>query len=339
MRMLIYGAGAIGGYLGAILSAAGRDVTLVTRGAQLEALSTRGLVLKGKRSGRPDPIRVHAVAPGAEEPPYDIVFVTLKAHQIAPAAGHIASLRAHGGCYVFLQNGVPWWYFDRIASPYAGKPLKTLDPDGMLARVFPSDTIVGAVAYLPTTTGGPGVLTVADLPSDRMVIGEVDNSASARTETIAALVGAAGWKSEVSTDIRSAKWNKLVNNAVWNLLCALTQASNNEIAVYPPARDLAKAMMKEAIAVARAVGAKVDVDADAVVDDVASRPAMLSSTLGDVRAGRQLELAALNSAIIEMGELTGVATPQLRSIGACAAVLDQRIVADGVAIRPVSVRG
>ena len=134
MRTLIYGAGAIGSYLGGILSAAGNDVTLVTRGAQLEALSTRGLVLKGKRSGRPDPIRVRAVAPGAEEPPYDLVFVTLKAHQIAPAAEHIATLRAKDGCYVFLQNGLPWWYFDRIESPYAGKPLKTLDPDGTLAR-------------------------------------------------------------------------------------------------------------------------------------------------------------------------------------------------------------
>jgi 2-dehydropantoate 2-reductase len=338
MRTLIYGAGAIGSYLGGILSAAGNDVTLVTRGAQLEALSTRGLVLKGKRSGRPDPIRVRAVAPGAEQPPYDLVFVTLKAHQIALAAEHIASLRAKDGCYVFLQNGLPWWYFDRIESPYAGKPLKTLDPDGTLARVFPSETIVGGVVFLPTTTGGPGVLTVADLPTDRMVIGEVDNSRSARTEAIAELVEAAGWKSEISGDIRTAKWNKLVSNAVWNLLCALTQASNNEIAVHPPARDLAKAMMKEAIAVARAVGAPVKVDADKAVEEVAARPAMLSSTLGDVRAGRQLELAALNSAIIEMGEMTGVPTPHLRSIGACAAVLDQRIVTEGIAIRPVSVR-
>ena len=338
MRMVVYGAGAIGSYLGAILSAAGNDVTLVTRGAQLEALAGRGLVLKGKTSGRPDPIKVKAVAPGAEKGPYDVVFVTLKAHQIAPAAEHIASLRAKDGCYVFLQNGLPWWYFDRIDSPYAGTPLKTLDPDGGLARVFPSETIVGGVVFLPTTTGGPGVLTVADLPSDRMVIGEVDNSRSARAEQIAAAVAAAGWKSEVSTDIRSAKWNKLVGNGVWNLLCALTQASNNQIAVHPPARDLALAMMKENIAVARAAGAKVDVDADKAVEEVAKRPAMLSSTLGDVRAGRQLELAALNASIVEMGRLTGVPTPHLQAIGACAAVLDQRIVEDGVAIVPQPVR-
>ena len=259
-------------------------------------------------------------------------------YQIAPAAEHIASLRAQDGCYVFLQNGLPWWYFDRIDSPHAGTPLKTLDPDGRLARVFPSETIVGGVVFLPTTTGGPGVLTVADLPSDRMVIGEVDNSNSERVQRIAAVVAAAGWKSEISTDIRSAKWNKLVGNGVWNLLCALTQAANNEIAVYPPARDLALAMMKENIAVARAAGAKVNVDADQAVEEVAKRPAMLSSTLGDVRAGRQLELAALNASIVEMGELTGVPTPNLKSVGALAALLDQRIVQDGVAIQPVPVR-
>jgi 2-dehydropantoate 2-reductase len=338
MRILIYGAGAIGSYLGGILTAAGNDVTLLTRGAQHEALSTRGLVLKGKRSGRPDPIRVRAVRPGEEKPPYDIVFVTLKAHQIAPNAEHIASMRSRDGCYVFLQNGLPWWYFDGIDSPYAGTRLKTLDVDGTLARVFPIETIVGGVVFLPTTAEGPGVLTVADLPSDRMVIGEVDNSRSQRLEHIVALVGAAGWKSEISADIRTSKWGKMAGNSVWNPLCALTQASNNEIAVYPPARDLAAAMMKEVIAVARSVGAKLNVDVDKTVAEVASRPAMLSSTLGDVRAGRQLELAALDLAIIEMGELTGVPTPNLRAITACAGVLDGRIVKDGIAVRPVPVR-
>lgn len=338
MRILIYGAGSIGSYVGAILTSAGHDVTLLTRGAQHEALSTRGLILKGKLSGRAEPIRLHAVRPGEEKPPYDIVFVTLKAHQIAPAAEHIASMRSTDGCYVFLQNGLPWWYFDGIDSPYAGTRLNTLDPDGTLARTFPTQTIVGGVVFLPTTAEGPGVLRLADLPSDRMVIGEVDNSRSRRVEDIAALVSAAGWKSEVSTDIRSSKWGKMVGNSVWNPLCALTQAANNQIAVHPPARELATAMMKEVIAVAQSVGAKLNVDVDKSVAEVASRPAMLSSTLGDVRAGRQLELAALDLAIIEMGELTGVPTPNLRAITACAGVLDERIVKDGVAVRPVPVR-
>lgn len=338
MRYLVYGAGAIGGFLGGILTAAGKDVTLVTRGAHREALASRGLVLKGKRSGRPDPIRVKAVLPGEEQPPYDVVFVTLKAHQIAPSAEHIASLRAKDGCYVFLQNGLPWWYFERIASPYAGTRLKTLDPDGKLARVFPAETIVGGVIFAPADLEAPGVIHMSDLPTDRMVIGEVDNSRSTRLESIAAAVGPAGWTAEISDDIRKSKWSKLISNAVWNPLCALTQAANNQIAAYPPARALATAMMKEALAVAAAVGAKLDVDAEQTVADVVKRPASVSSTLADVRSGRQLELDALSHSIIEMSELTGVPTPNLRNVAACVGVLDRRIVQDGIAVRPVSVR-
>jgi 2-dehydropantoate 2-reductase len=338
MRIAVYGAGSIGGYLGALLTAAGHDVTMVTRGAQREALANRGLIIKARVSGERAPIRCNAVLPGEEKPPYDVVFVTLKAHQIAPVAEQIAALRGRDGCFVFLQNGLPWWYFEGIDSPHAGTRLQTLDPDGKLTRVFKPETIIGGVAFLPTTPEGPGVLGIADLPTDRMVIGEADNSRSARVESIAAMVAAAGWKSEVSTDIRSAKWGKLVGNAVWNPLCALTQAANNQIATYPPARDLALAMMKEVIAVATAVGAKVNIDADKAVEEVAKRPAALSSTLGDVRAGKQLELAALDFSIIEMGELAGVPTPHLRAVAACAGVLDQRIVEDGIAVRPVSVR-
>lgn len=337
MRMIVYGAGAIGGYLGAMLTAAGNDITLVTRGAQRNVLADPGLLIKN-RAGSIGPIRCKTVLPGEERPPYDVVFVTLKAHQIEPAAEHIARLRAKDGCCVFPQNGLPWWYFDCIDSPHAGTRLKTLDPDGKLARVFPAETIVGGVVFLPTTPEAPGVLRLADLPNDRLVIGEIDNSRSARVESIAALVSASGFKCEVSTDIRSAKWGKLVGNSVWNPLCALTQASNNQIAVYPPARELAAAMMKEVLAVAVALGAKVNVDVDKVVEETAKRPAALSSTLGDVRSGRQLELAALDWSIIEMGELAGVPTPNLKAITACAGVLDQRIVQDGIAIRPTPVR-
>jgi len=338
MRYIVYGAGAVGGFLGGILTAAGKDVTLVTRGAHREAMATQGLVLKGKVSGRPEPIRVNAILPGEEKPPYDVVFVTLKAHQVAPNAERIAALRAKDGCYVFLQNGLPWWYFNRVASPYAGKHLNTLDPDGTLARTFPAEDIVGGVIFKPVDLQAPGVLSLADMPTDRMVLGETDNSRSARTEAIAADVGQAGWRTEISTDIRKSIWSKLVSNAVWNPLCAITQSSNNLIAAYPPARDLAVAMMQEALAVAASVGAAQEIDAEKVVADVAKRSATLSSTLADVRAGRQLELDALSRSIIEMSEITGVPTPNLRNVAALAGVIDQRITGDGVAIRPVSVR-
>jgi 2-dehydropantoate 2-reductase len=337
MRYVIYGAGAVGGYLGGLMSAAGQDVTLVGRGKHREVMAAQGIKFDCDNKPREQRIKVHAVLPGEEKPPYDVVFVTLKANQIAANGEHIARLRAKDGCYVFLQNGLPWWYFDRIESPYAGARLQSLDADGTLARIFPSETIVGGVIFKPIDLYEPGALRFTDAPSDRIVIGEVDNSRSARLEAIAKDVGAAGWRGEVSTDIRTAKWGKLVSNAVWNPLCALTQSASNAIASYPPSRDLAVAVMQEAIAVAKAVGAKVEVDATKAVTDVAKRSSTLSSTLADVRAGRQLELDALSWAIIEMGELAGVPTPHLKVVAACAGMLDQFIVNSRNAVRPVPV--
>lgn len=337
MRFIIYGAGAVGGYLGGLLSAAGADVTLVGRGKHREVMATQGLKLDNKTNPRAERIKVNAVLPGEERPPYDVVFVTLKAHHIESNAERIAALRAKDGCYVFLQNGLPWWYFDRIASPYAGTRLKTLDPDGKLARVFPSEQIIGGVIFKPIDLYEPGALRFVEAPTDRIVIGEVDNSPSARTEAIAQAVTPAGWRTEVSTDIRTSKWTKLVGNAVWNPLCAITQGAANDIAAFAPTRDLAVAMMQEAAAVARAAGAKINVDAAKAVADTAARKSPISSTLADVRAGRQLELAALTWSIIEMGEITGVPTPNLRNVAACAGMLDQFIVNGKSAVRPVAI--
>ena len=322
MRYLIYGAGAVGGFIGGLLTAAGHNVTLVTRGAHREAMAARGLVLRERVSGHVETIAVDAVLPGEEKPPYDVVYVTLKSHQIAGSADHIASLCAKDGFYVFVQNGLPWWYFDRIASPHSGTRLKTLDPDGTLGRVFPVETIVGSVIFKPLDLVEPGTISHAHAASDRLVVGEVDNSITPRLETVAADLGPAGFRTEISNDIRKAKWTKLLSNSVWNPLCALTQARANQIASYPPSRDLAIAMMKETLAVATAAGATLDAKPEKIVDDMAKRTAPISSTLADVRAGRQLELDALSRAIIEIGQLTGVPTPCLKTVAACAGVLD-----------------
>ena len=124
MKILVYGAGAIGGYLGAILSDAGEDITLVARGAQYEVMSTRGITLEGPKSGRPYPVKVKAVRPGEEKGPYDLVFVTLKSHQLAGAATHVRALGHKDTISVFPQNGLPWWYFDGVDSRYKGTRLK-----------------------------------------------------------------------------------------------------------------------------------------------------------------------------------------------------------------------
>ena len=202
MKILVYGAGAIGGYLGAILSAAGEDVTLVARGATHDAMASRGVILEGPKIGKPDPIKVRVVRPGAEKPPYDLIFVTLKSHQLTDAAQHVRALGNQDTIFVFPQNGLPWWHFDGIASKYRGTPLKTLDPSGVLLRTFDTAQIVGGVAFKPTDLLAPAHIRLADSPADSMTIGEVDNRMSERLQVIANITSNAGWKGTPVADIR-----------------------------------------------------------------------------------------------------------------------------------------
>lgn len=335
MKVLVYGAGAIGGYLGAILTAAGEDVTLVARGAQYDALAKRGVMLEGPRSGRPDPVKVRVCRPGEEKAPYDVIFVTLKSQQIAAAAQHLRGLVARDGVLVFPQNGIPWWYFDGIDSKYRGTPLKTLDPDGVLARTFESHMIIGGTALKPADLVEPGRIRLPDADTDALVIGEIDNRITPRVQEIAAMTTRAGWNGRVSDDIRKVKWTKLTGNAVWNSLGAITQSTAREVAEFAETRLLAVALMREVMAVAAAVGTVLDADPEAMVSGAAKRASLPTSTLQDVRAGRPLEMDAIVNVVLELGQLTGVATPSLAVVAACVNLLNRRISDDGVAVKPL----
>ena len=338
MKILVYGAGAIGGYLGAILSAAGEDVTLVARGAQYQALSSRGVTLEGPRSGRPDPIKVRAVRPGEEQGPYDLIFVTLKSHQLVAAAPHVRALGGKDAMFVFPQNGIPWWYFDGIASKFAGAKLKTLDPDGVLSRTFEARNLIGGIAFKPSDLVSPGHIRLADSDGDAMTFGEIDNQMSERLQSIARITSNAGWTGKPVTDIRKAKWIKLLSNAVWNTMSALTQTNAKEASSFEPTATLAVAMTREVMALAAAVGSPLDVDAEALVKATAQRVSLPSSTLQDVRAGRALEIDAILNVLLEIGRLTGVATPNLTVIAACANLVNLKITGEGVAIRPIRLK-
>lgn len=335
MKILVYGAGAIGGYLGAILTATGEDVTMVARGAQYEVLASSGVLLEGPRSGRPDPIKVRACKPGEEKGPYDVIFVTLKSQQLAGAAQHLRGLVARDGVLVFPQNGIPWWYFQGIESKFSGTQLKTLDPDGVLARTFEPRMIIGGTALKPADMVKPGHIRLPDADTDALVIGEIDNSVTPRVQAIAAMTTRAGWNGKVSDDVRKVKWTKLTGNAVWNSLGAITQSTGREVAEFAETRALAVALMREVIAVAAAVGTKLDTDPEAMVTNVANRASMPTSTLQDVRAGRPLEMDAIVNVVLELAQMTGVATPSLNVVAACVNLLNRRITDGGVAVKPV----
>jgi 2-dehydropantoate 2-reductase len=338
MRILVYGAGAVGGFIGGILTAAGTDVTLVARGAQYEALASKGLILEGKNSGRPDPIRVRVCQPGEEKPPYDLIVVGLKSHQLAGAAAHMVSLLAQDGMMLLGQNGLPYWYFEKLDSPLRGSRLTSVDPEGVLARTIPLDAVIGGVMNKPADLVEPGRIRLADQPTDRLVIGELDNRITPRLAEIKAVIDAAGWPVLVSDNIRAVKWRKLISNGVFNPLAAITQSTHRQIGDFEPTRRVARLMIDEVLAVAAAVGIKPDVNADQMIADVRKRVGILSSTLQDVRFGRELELGALINSIIDVGRLTRVATPYLEVASACAGLLDRRIVDDGVAFAPAAVK-
>jgi 2-dehydropantoate 2-reductase len=338
MRILIYGAGAVGGFLGGILTAAGADATLVARGAHHDAMKQRGLILEGKTSGRPDPIRVKVCRPGEEQGRYDLVVVGLKSHQIAGAAAHMVSLLEKDGMILLGQNGLPYWYFEKLESPLRGSRLPSVDPDGTLAKTLPLDAVIGGVTNKPADLVEPGRIRLADQATDRLVIGELDNRITPRLQAIKGIIEPAGCPVLLSDNIRAVKWRKLMSNGVFNPLGALTQSSALQIGEYEPTRRVARLMIDEVLAVAASVGIKPDMTADQMVDDVRKRVGILSSTLQDVRFGRELELGAIVDAVIDVGRLTRVPTPYLEVASACAGLLNRRIVDDGVAFAPAVVR-
>lgn len=339
MRILVYGAGAIGGYLGGILTRAGADVTLVARGAQLDALTRGALTLESATTGRCVSARVRACGQGEEKPPYDLIFVGLKAHHLAATAKHIAGLCSPDGCIILPQNGIPWWYFEKLDHPLRGTRLPSLDPDGEVAKAFAIDTLIGGVAYRPADLVEPGHIRYADQPTDRLVIGELDNRLTPRLQEIASVIGQAGWPVTTTDNIRGFKWSKQMSNAVFNPLGAITQSTALDAVRYPPTRSLAIEMLKEVFAVATSVGIVPEMTPERMLDYSEKRVSMPSSTLQDVRAGRELELDALVGAVIDIARLTNTPVPALQTVAACAALLNRQIVEDGVAIVPQSVRG
>lgn len=334
MRVLVFGAGAIGAYVGAILTTADRDVTLVARGAQYDALAQRGVRLEGARSGRPEPIRVRVCRPGEEKGTYDLVFVGVKAHHIAQNAAHLARLTSPGGMLLFPQNGIPWWYFEKLESPLRGTRLPSLDPDGTIAKSIPIDSVIGAVTYKPANLAEPGYIRLADQQTDRLVIGEIDNRLTPRLEAIKAAIEPAGLTVSVTDDIRSFKWRKLLSNAVFNPLGAIAQSSSLQVIKFDQTRRLAVAMIEEVLAVARSVGVVPDIKAQDMVAYSEKRVEIPSSTLQDVRAGRPMELDAIDNAVIDIARLTHVPTPNLEAVVACANLLNRRIIEDRVAYAP-----
>ena len=334
MRILIYGSGAIGSNLGGLLTQSGEDVTLLARGAQLEALSKNGLIIE--LAGQPSQtIPVNALPANEIKGQFDIIFITLKSMQIEAAAEDIMARLTPDGALVMVQNGLPWWYFDGISSQHAGRTLPCLDRSGKLKKLIPLERIVGAVIYKPVIQVAPGRILISDVVLPKLIIGEVNNVVTPRIEKIVAMVDKAGLPTLASSDIRLDKWRKLMINLIWNPLCAITQSAPGYIVTSPFAVEMVRNLISEGNAVLASLGVDVKVDPDKELERVKTNLTQQPSMLQDVRAGRSIECDAIVNSVIEIAEITGVQVPTLRVVAGILEVINQTLVREQKAIGPI----
>ena len=306
MKVAVFGAGATGAYLGLHLARSGADTTLIGRGPHLEAMRKNGVTVLAEN--RKLVAKPRCTDDPAEAGVQDYVIVTLKAHSGPGAVEAMQPLLGPGTTVVTAQNGIPWWYFHRSGCAFDGRRLESVDPGGKQWDGIGPERAVGCVVYPATEIVAPGV--VRHRSEDRLVLGEPSGERTQRVETLRAVLAEAGFRTRVRP-IRDEIWVKLWGNAAFNPISALTRATLDRIADDPGTRAVARAMMTEAQAVGEALGVRFRIALEKRIDGTAAVGAHRTSMLQDLMAGRPLELDAVGTAVQELGQLAGVATPTI----------------------------
>lgn len=314
MNVCIFGAGAIGGLLGAKLARAGDDVTLIARGPHLAAIRERGLTVTG--SGETFTVKPRATDKPEETGIQDFVIVALKANAVPGIAEQMQPLLGPDTAVVMAVNGVPWWYFYGVEGPFRDRRLKSLDPEDRLWKMIGPQRTIGCVVYPAAEIVAPG--HIQHIEGDRFSLGEPDGRKSERVLALGRALAAAGFKAPVKTDIRSEIWVKLWGNAAFNPISALTGATLRAICEDPGTAQLAAAVMREVEQVANALGVVMPISLERRMAGTSAVGEHKTSMLQDLEKGRPLELDAIVAAVIELAEMTGVDVPQLRGICALA---------------------
>ena len=310
MKVCVFGAGAIGGYIAARLATTEIEVSCVARGAHLAAIKANGLTLK---SGGETIVAHPRCSDDARElGPQDYVVIAVKAHSLPPAAASIRPLLAERTALVPAMNGVPWWYFYKSGGPYEGKRLRSVDPDGKLWELLPPSRVIGCIVYPATDLVAPGV--IEHTYSNRFDLGEPDGSKSERAQTLSQMMIKAGLRAPVRPRIRENLWVKLWGNLSFNMICALTRSALDVVIANAETKALARTMMVEAQAVAEKIGVRLPLDVDARIAGAAEVGAHKPSTLVDLERGRPMEIDALLGAVVEMAQLAEVRVPTCESV-------------------------
>jgi 2-dehydropantoate 2-reductase len=319
MRVLIAGAGAIGGYIGARLARAGADVVLFARGPHLQAMRERGLQV---RSAEGD-VQVRPTVTGdlATVGITDVVFLGVKAHGLPALAPALRCTFGPDTVVVSTQNGIPWWFFQGYGGDLDGYRLERVDPGGVIASAIEQRRVVGSLAYFATEIAEPGVIQHTE--GNRITLGEPDGSRSERCRQIAEALIAAGFRCPISTRIRNEIWVKLLGNVAFNPISALTGGTLEELARHPDGSRVVRDVMQETEAVAAKLGIELPISIDQRIAGAAKVGAHKTSMLQDYEAGRPMEIEAVVGAVVELGERLAVSMPATRALYACVKILDE----------------
>ena len=305
MRACIVGAGAIGGFLGARLVAAGHEVSLIARGAHLAALRENGLTLRSKSEQLT--LRVNAFEGVDELGPQDAVFIALKAYSIAAMLPRLAPLLAAQTVVIPVINGIPWWYFYREGGRFDGEPVASIDPQGAVLRSLDCARILGCVVHVSAEVVAPGVIEHS--AGRRFILGEPEGSVSERATRIAAELTQAGLEAPVSQRIRDDIWTKLIGNLAFNPICSLIAARMDQAMGDPAIVELTRTVMGEGMRVGEAYGARFAIGIEERMDMAKRIGKSKVSMLQDLERGRPVESEAIVGAVCELGQRVGVPTP------------------------------
>ena len=306
MKICVYGAGAVGGLLAAWLSRSGHEVSVVARGAHLEAIRKQGLRVRDGASGKVETFKVGTSPSG----PQDYVIVAVKAQnltevRIEPYLGEETSI-------VTALNGVPWWFFDRLKFGDGRHRLDSLDPGGALSRTMPTERIVGCVVHLAASTPEPGL--ISHNMGRKLVIGEPGGRNTRRTRLLHEALTAAGFEAIASDAIEKEFWVKLLGNVSFNPVSALTVSTADRLIEDPLVKAYMVGIMREVLAIGRAVGVDAAIDPEARIDMARILGKFKTSTLQDLEAGKPLEVDGLLAGTLEIAEKAGVPAPLTQSL-------------------------
>jgi len=319
MKICIVGAGAIGGLMGAKLALAGEDVTLIARGAHLDAIRQNGLKLIEENGTEHVTRNVKATSRLSEAGVQDIVILALKAHQVEPVAKELPALFGPDTIVVTTQNGIPWWYFQKHGGEFEGRRVETVDPNGTLMASVEVERILGCVVFPAAEISSPGVVRLIE--GNRFPLGELDGSESERVKMVTALFTKAGFKSPVLKNVRGEIWLKLWGNLSFNPISALTHSTLVDICQFPLTRQLAANMMTEAQTIANKLGIEFRVSLEKRIAGAENVGKHKTSMLQDIEIGRAIEIDALVGAVVELGRLTRIPTPHIDAVYACVKLL------------------